>query len=433
MGLTPSFKHGYGSAAFALALVNTATLFFLARFLVDEALLPPALAGLVVIVARFWDALCDPLIGALSDRTRSAWGRRRPFLIVGALPLAVAFALLWQVPPGEPLQKALISGLMLILVSTAFTAVVVPYGALVPVLTPDDNERTSLIAHRMAWSMGGGIVAAVAFPLFRGHFGSYGSAALAIAPMVAPPILLAAWVTSGRDHADDSSADTGAPWSVLADPAFRRVVVLFLSCWVVIAALAALIPFYVAHLIGDPKAEDVILGVLQISALLTIPLITAATRRFNKWRTYSASVLAWGVVLLAFSAVPDGALTPAIVCAALAGPGVAAAHVLPWSMLPDVIDRDTRAYNRDRSGAYAGMMTFLEQLASAVAVSAMLFGLQLAGYVEGADHQPEAARMAIRVAMGPVPAVVLIVAALLAWRWSRDPGHDTRVSIPSVP
>ena len=102
--------------------------------------------------------------------------------------------------------------------------------------------------------------------------------------------------------------------------------------------------------------------------------------------------------------------------AALAGVGVAAAHVLPWSMLPDVIEADKAETGQDRAGAFYGVMTFLEKGTTAVALFVLGQVLGLAGYVEGAATQPESARLAILALVGPLPGVVLLAAAIFAWK-----------------
>ena len=135
---------GYGVGAFGLAIGNTAILFFLLKFLIDEAGLSPATAGLVLVVGKAWDAVTDPVVGRLTDRTRTSWGARRPWIAVGAIPFAVLFATIWFGVPLEGVARAVAYCGILILYNTAYTCVVVPYGALTPVLTQDYDERTRL-------------------------------------------------------------------------------------------------------------------------------------------------------------------------------------------------------------------------------------------------------------------------------------------------
>ena len=118
--------------------------FWYLYFLTDIAKLDPALAGLSLLIGKIWDAVNDPLVGILSDRTRTRWGRRRPYFLFGAIPYGVTFALLWNVPPIQnQLLLCLYFAVMYILFDTTFTVVSCPYVALTPELTLDHDERTS--------------------------------------------------------------------------------------------------------------------------------------------------------------------------------------------------------------------------------------------------------------------------------------------------
>jgi glycoside/pentoside/hexuronide:cation symporter, GPH family len=407
-------RHGYGAAAASLAIANTAVLFFLLKYLVDDAGLSPAAAGGVLLLGKAWDAVSDPLIGRLTDRTRTRMGARRPWIAGAAGPFVLLFALLWQPLGLEGMAAVAGYSLLLILYNTAYTAVVVPYGALTPALTQDYDERTRLNAARMGWSMAGGIVAGVGIPLLMKQTGSMGAAAAVMALIALPPLLLTVWATRGRDPVLAAGASTAGFLSVLKVPAFRRTAALFVCAWTSIAVLSAIVPFYVEHVVQAPQLLDAVFAAIQISALLTIPLVAWLARRFEKHRAFALTVAVWAVVLVGLALVPTGAATPALILAALAGPGVAAAHVLPWAMLPDVIEADAQRTGEERPGAFYGMMTFLEKAGTAMALGGLGFGLQAAGYVEGAATQGEGARLAIRALIGPVPAVALLAAAVLA-------------------
>ena len=116
----------------------------------------------MLMLSRFWDAVNDPLFGVLSDHTRSRWGRRRPYLLFGAVPFGVFFALLWFIPQTQN-QMLLFAyyTIAYILYEGAATAIGCPYNALMPELTLDHDERTSLVTYRMAVSIGAGLAALV--------------------------------------------------------------------------------------------------------------------------------------------------------------------------------------------------------------------------------------------------------------------------------
>ncbi|MBK6432327.1 MFS transporter [Candidatus Amarolinea dominans] len=149
----------YGAGDSGFSLTSTALALLYLDFLVSVVGLDPRLAGISIGLGRIWDAFNDLVIGTLSDRTRSRWGRRRPYLLFGALPFGVAFILMWVVP-AMPSQTALLIyyTAMYILFDTFFTLVNVPYIALTPELAPGYDERTSLHSYRMAFSIGFGLL-----------------------------------------------------------------------------------------------------------------------------------------------------------------------------------------------------------------------------------------------------------------------------------
>jgi len=140
-------------AAASLAIGNAAMMFFLFKFLTDEAGIPPFVAGNVLLVGKAWDAVTDPLVGRLSDRTKARMGQRRAWIAGGSLPFLLFYAAVWWGLPFPAALTAVGYGVLLILYSTCYTAVVVPYGALTPALTEDYDDRTRLNGARMGWSM----------------------------------------------------------------------------------------------------------------------------------------------------------------------------------------------------------------------------------------------------------------------------------------
>ena len=420
--LSFGLRHGYGVAAASLAIGNAAMMFFLFKFLTDEAGIPPFVAGNVLLVGKAWDAVTDPLVGRLSDRTKARMGQRRAWIAGGSLPFLLFYAAVWWGLPFPAALTAVGYGVLLILYSTCYTAVVVPYGALTPALTEDYDDRTRLNGARMGWSMIGGILAGIGFPLIaHADWGSWRLAGVVMAAIALPGLLITLWATRGRDRQVAATASGGGTWSVLKIRAFRRTAGLFLAAWSIIATLSATVPYYVEHHLHHPKLLDAVFAAIQVAALFAVPAVVWLSGRVEKHTAYAVGIGSWSLVLLGLSAVPEGTGWPVLIVAVLAGFGVAAAHVLPWSMLPDVIEADKVTTGRDRAGSFYGLMTFLEKCTTAVALWGMGAVLQRAGYVESSAGevvtQPDSARVAILVLIGPLPGVILLLAALAAWRW----------------
>lgn len=415
MPLPARLRHGYGVGAFAIAVANTAMMFFLLKFLVDGAGLAPGWAGTVLFVGKGWDAFADPIAGWLSDRTVTRMGSRRPWILGGSLPFALSFAaIFWGIPWTGTV--ALVGYTVLLLVyNAAYSAVVIPYGALTPVLTPDYDERTRLNGTRMGWSMVGGIVAGIAMP-WLAHHASWRVAGCVLAALSVPPLLLVVAATRGRDPCVPPTASPSM-WSVLANRPYRRVVAQFCASWTVVSALGSLVPFYVETHLHRPDLLDALFAAIQLSALVFVPVVVVASNRTQKHTAYAVAMVSWALVLLGLALVPAGNATAALVLGCLVGPGVAAAHVLPWAMLPDVVELDRAEGGVERTGQFYGMMTFLEKVVLALTLWIVGLVLQAAGYHEGAAVQPDAARLAILTMLGPVPGLVLLAAAAGAWAW----------------
>jgi Na+/melibiose symporter-like transporter len=152
----------FGTGELAGCFSNTIIGFFYLFYLTDVVGLRPAYAGAAILLGRVWDAITDPVMGMISDRTRSKWGRRRVFLLFGTIPLGLSFFLLWIIPSGwSQLEMFIYASVSYMLHMTALTAVVVPYQTLTVEMTPDYDERTSLTAYRMIFSILGGLIGVV--------------------------------------------------------------------------------------------------------------------------------------------------------------------------------------------------------------------------------------------------------------------------------
>jgi len=229
------------------------------------------------------------------------------------------------------------------------------------------------------------------------------------------PLILPITVTRKYDKPLVEKPTKVSLTSLRRNRVFARVVVLFVLNWTMIAVLSSLVPFFVQYHLGAGSKTDVILAALQLSALVAVPAVVQLCSRLEKHQAFGWTIGSWGIIMLGFFLVPAGDVQRAILLACLAGPGVAAAHVIPWSMLPDAVDYERVRTGLDQSGIMYGAMTFAEKSATALALFGTSLVLQTSGYVEGADTQPDAAVQAIRAMLGIVPFFVLIASALFAF------------------
>jgi GPH family glycoside/pentoside/hexuronide:cation symporter len=413
----------YGLGDWGNTTTTTIFQFFFLIFLTDTARLSPIYVAPVLLIGGIWDAINDPLVGIFADRVRTRWGRRRPFFLFGAVPFAISFILMWWVPPLESqVAKAIYYTLVYILWDTAFTLVVVPYGALTPELTEDYDERTRLTGYRMAVSMAGGLIAAIAAPTIAGSFPDKQTGYLVMGIIFG----LLAGLPYFMLFFNIKERFTSAPATDLNlfkafrhtwnNRPFRYAAGIYLTAWVTVALVTSLFTYYITYWMRLPGELEVFLGLVQASALVSIPLMVKLSDRFGKQKAYIFGLTWWMVVMAVLAFLPSDAQTLAYFLAAIAGVGVAAAHVIPWSIVPDVIEADELATGERREGAYYGFLVFIQKTGAAFTLALMALVLNATGYV--ADQpQNDATLLAIRLMIGLVPAVLLTISMILAWKF----------------
>jgi GPH family glycoside/pentoside/hexuronide:cation symporter len=418
------FSTGDLSTSIPLAIV----MFFQLFFLTDVAGLRPDLAGWAVAAGRVWDAINDPLFGLLSDRIRTRWGRRRVLLLFGAVPLGVSFAMMWLVPPWSPLALTVYYAVAFILFDTVFTAVHVGYNALTPEMTADYDERSSLNGYRMVLSISGtlgAIILATVLGWFIDdselRFALVG-ASLGLVSMVPPLVVFS--VTRERPAQEQPTPlpTREALKMTLGNRPFRLVMGLYLLSWTTASILAADLVYFANYYLRVPEQANYFVLVAQGSAILFIPLWVWVARRLDKRRAFLLGIASWVVVLLGIFVLGPNQVGLAYALAALAGSGIATAYVLPWSMVPDIIEYDEVRSGQRREGSYYAFASFFQKLATGAALWAMAQALASTGYVTPPTSgplpvQPPGAVQAIRIFMGPVPVALLVLAMIFAWRY----------------
>jgi GPH family glycoside/pentoside/hexuronide:cation symporter len=409
----------FGVGDLGPAIVASVNGFFLNAFLLQVARLDPNVVALIFLLVKIWDAVNDPIFGALTDRTNTRWGRRRPWLLFGAVPFGIAFFLHWVVPPLGDFGKFWYYLVVALLLDTAFTAVNVAYTALTPELSRDYNERTSLNMYRFSFSILGGVAAAAlhlpivnAFP-DDPRLGNMVSAAIWSVFLVVPNFITFAFT---RESPNIANAGAGPGFFeglkiAFSNRAFIFVTIIYLMAWLCIQFVQNNLFLYVQFWIGPEAARQfsiLVLGV-QVSAFVFIMVWTQVSGRIGKQNVYYLGMLFWVVVEVALFFVPRGNLTPLYFIAPLAGVGVAVGYLVPWSMLPDVIELDELQTGQRREGIFYGFFVFLQKLGISLGIALSNLALGQAGFNADLAQQPEAVVQTLRVFVSLVPAVILLL------------------------
>jgi glycoside/pentoside/hexuronide:cation symporter, GPH family len=315
-----------------------------------------------------------------------------------------------------------------ILFDTAFTIVHVGYNALTPEMTTDYDERSSLNGYRMMFSIAGSLGAIILATVLgwtitdtRLLFLIIG-VGLGLIAMIPPLVVFS--ITQERQSASlPKPLPLGAALKqTLSNRPFRMVMGLYLLSWTTASILAAVLIFFANYYLRVPDQSNYFVLIAQGSAILFIPVIVAIARRLDKRRAFIIGSLTWVAVLLGISALAPHQIELAYLLAALAGFGIATAYVVPWSMVPDVVEYDQLKSGQRREGSYYSFASFFQKLATGLALWSMAQALAFTGYITpepGAalPLQPEPVVNAIRIFTGPIPAVLLFLAIIFAWMY----------------
>ena len=437
-------KFLYGSGDWGISSIGMMRSIFLAIYLTDVVGLEPRLASFGALVGIIWDAVNDPLIGILSDRLNTRWGRRRPFLLWFAVPFGLSFVILWSAPDWDN-QIALLAYVTasFMLADTLQTLISVPFLSLTPELTPDYDERTTLTSFRSFFQLAGALTVVIAAPaivdmvlasggtqqqgfmLVGAIFGSIGAI---------PLFLIGLFVretSTPEQHQGMPFRDTlSAAWDNIP---FRFAVGIHMLNWSAVDMVAVTFPYFLLYWIArgnllasvrlfglDLAYESAFFGILMLVCILFVPFWLWLSRIRNKREAYAFGMAFWVMVTFMMYTVQPGQTQYLLAIAALAGIGVSAAYTLPDSMFADVIEWDELRTGRRQEGIYYGIRTLVRKLTGALVIFITLQLLGWSGYVsppEGSlrfEHSDSALHM-IRLLVSPFRATMLCGTILLAW------------------
>jgi GPH family glycoside/pentoside/hexuronide:cation symporter len=442
--LTLKTKIAYGIADLGIALLTASIQFFLLFYYTDILGIDPGLAGTALLVGKLtWDAINDPLVGYFSDRTRSRWGRRKPYMLIGALPFGLTMWLLFSLPPGLTGITAFLAVLgSFLLVDTTQTLVSVPYYALSAELTLDYDERTSLISIRMIFTVLGYILGAAATTAVAGMFMGMGwsktaaySGMGAVFGLVAIVTMLVTIVGVKETPNIDIKPASMPAWPqirhVLRNRPFIQYIIISTIVSISFTLLTSLLPYYLTYQLKmTDQIPLVMLVMLGTIAIFLIPWRFISVK-MNKGPAYALGLAIASAAILVTFFLPQGP-TPIIYGVAFfAGLGFSAQYVFPWSMIPDVIEVDQAATGERHEGIYFGINAFLGKLTGAIGIAAAGWALKLFGYVPNVE-QDSHALLGIRIffALIPIAAFACAIPILIHYPITRQT-HAKLAKLPS--
>jgi GPH family glycoside/pentoside/hexuronide:cation symporter len=426
--LTTKQKLGFGICDLGGNMFFTLMSFWVLRYLTDTVGLAAVWAGAVFMISRYWDAISDPLMGFISDRTLSRWGRRRVYLLFGALPLCFAMWFFFTAPSYLSSNLHIIWALVaLILLNTASTVVNVPYGALTPELTSDYNEQSSLNGYRFGCAVFGTLIGAGAVqplvqlfsapaasnPLTDARGFSFMGLFLGAIMMLVTLITFFGTKEKKRNKEDLPTGSFLSAFSVFKNRPFRFLLITYALHITGITFLTSILVYYTESILHRPDITTPAMLLLLLTAMVFIPVSVLVSKKIGKRRTYQICFLILSSVCAIIFFL--GHVLPLNFFLALmvyAGIGVGFSYVAPFAMIPDTIEYEAAKTGELKEGAYYGMWTFISKLGIGLANFFTGLILSMGGYISqaGALAQPGSVSTAIRIIIGPIPTVILLAA-----------------------
>ncbi|MBX2846787.1 MAG: MFS transporter [Acidiferrobacterales bacterium] len=420
-------KLSWGIGALAVSVLMNAVSFLILYYMVGVLNIEPALAGALVFFTKILDVVSDPIIGVWSDRIKTRIGRRRPFLVPGALISAIAFAMIFTTPLFEQQVFVVIYIFVALLIYTVgYTLFNVPYMAMPAEMTDSFHERSSIHAYRVVFVTGGSFLAGAGAPFMleqmgRSEWSSYAVIGLSGSAIILIAMLITYFGTAKARHTESGAAVSSIRnefSAIIKNPFFLRLIAVK-ACQLlgVSASGAAMLFFIVNSLQLDLTVMSYYFAALTVASIISAPIIVKVSRKIGKRNAYI--VIGAVYVINAISwvyAQPDEALVWILVRGLLTGIAMSGNILLAMSMLTDTIDYDTRRTGVRREGAYTAMYSFTEKVTFAFGPLLIGLAMSFAGFDNNLaveELQPAGVRNALLLGVSYIPAVMGILAILL--------------------
>jgi GPH family glycoside/pentoside/hexuronide:cation symporter len=413
---------------------------FYLKYATDVLGISAAAMGWILFLSRFWDALSDPIVGFLTDRTRTRLGRRRPWMLASAVPLGLVVLGLWS-PPSFLSEDGLVlwvGGLHLVLF-TAFTAFSVPYDALGAELTTDYRQRNVLFGYRrflfgvgMLFAMGA--IALLTREDLTTEIGrlatrevGFAVACVAAALSMGLTFYTALRIRERPDYVDRGSRDVlGALRDVWLNAPARLLLSVFMLQQFGTTCITLMAPYFIDYVLRAPGQIATVLTAFMLSAVVSVPLWVAVARRAEK-----KTILVAAMAVISFTLVPSffagpGQLGLTIAVVALAGFASGALDVIFPSLQADVIDVDEHRTGERKEGTYFAVWAFASKTSASLVGVVVGSVLHAAGFVPNAE-QSEEAILAIRVLWCGLPIVLWTSGILLFLRFPLGAAEHARI------
>ncbi len=406
---------------------------YITKYATDVLLIAPAAVGAVFMLGRLWDAVSDPIVGYWSDRTKLGFGRRRPWMLGSALPIAVFFFMVWNPPTQlQGLPLVLWLGVAIFGLNGALTMFFVPHLALGAELSDDTHVRTRVFAVRqwvatigttLALVLGISALAGSDDPRATAFWLSVGIGVFCLATIVPASTLLR---ERPELRARGQRITLASTRDVFRNAHARVLYVMIFVEHMGSGASMVVAPYLMHYVVGLPAMIGFIFAFYTGAQFLMIPVWTALAKRLDKKRTW---LIGMGVAVIGYALlfmVGEGDLAWMCMVVCLTGAGSACGSVIGPSILADVVDSDELETGQRKEGLFFSFYNLLYKTSSGLMAGLTGVALQWVGFEANAD-QTEGVRLAMRTLNGLVPLVCIVAGAAIFLRFRLDAAEHARI------
>ncbi|MCX8058704.1 MAG: MFS transporter [Spirochaetes bacterium] len=417
----------YGGGSFLI--INTLFLFFLT----DIAKLPPVLAGLVIFFGKFWDAVTDPIMGYISDNTRTKFGRRRIYFITGIIPVFITFILIWlKVDFNNNIINFLYYAFAYMFFSTAFTLVMIPYSALNADMTGEYKERTKLTGFRMFFSQFSSLICGTLPKIIINKTGGGASGFLTMAIIFGiffsvPWLFVFLGTFEDENRYKDQETQKVSEFfkgilSVFKNKSFRIHIGMYIAAYVAMDFIMALFIYYLQKYLNKPSLYVPCMGTILITQILFLPLYVFISNKFGKGVAFRIGLPLWALgLIISFFLTPTSTNFIVLIVCFIIGAGLSAGVFVPYAILPSVVEIDTLITTKNRAGLYSGAMTLIRKTVQAIALALIGLYLQLIKYDANAKTLSNETLNGIKAGFFLFPFILLFIGFLIGLKFKVTP------------
>ncbi|XP_071964218.1 sodium-dependent lysophosphatidylcholine symporter 1-like [Antedon mediterranea] len=445
--LTVFNKLCFGVGGMPYQLTNTVIGFYISVFLLETAGVPPQYASAIIFSGRVWDALTDPVIGLLVTKTDTRFGKLKPWMATAAPFAVVTFFFLWYVPDFEEDGYKLAWYLLFYCVfQTLLSSFHMPFSALTLFITEDQAERDSATAYRMASEVAGtllgniimgqtvfiyvknsgesrdcsGNATEVPQEIIDAEIKGYMTGAGIISGLF---LICAVIVLAGTTERKPNEKITQreeplrkAVGKVLTFGPYIKLTMAFLFFSLCIQSIQGNLALFLKYSLGVDDYQYVIIAIL-VSAFLSMPIWQHVLLRYGKKKALAIGMTGTFPVLITWAFLPEGTLWAVYVLSIVAGNCISVAQLLPWSMIPDVIDDFVLKTGESYETIFYSFYVMFTKFAAGLSLSLSTLLLGVAGYKTGSCDQPESVSKTLRLLVTALPAGCVLIGFVFLWSY----------------